>query len=326
MLLVVAATLGVPELRSPGNVMFGTGMLAAALSLFAFQVLQHRIPQTVEELRRREVFVGPGESSQGRLRRIIEDLDGWLNHRLQYLLGVIFTLLVFLWFPFRYLGSGVVAFGLAIELVVAFFIGLLAWRMLVTGGFVFELGQQRRIRPQLEHPDRCGGLEPLGNLCLWNALVISAAGAFLGAWIVIGPFTPYASLATAYQPLFTRLLLIPLAIAFGSFFLPLWMVHRAMLASRAERWRDLGSLGKRIDDLAAGMLKTDEGTPPAKMQENAARLKVMREIYDQNRQLPSWPFNPGTLTKFVTAQALPVVGLVSQLAKLPFKNILGIGS
>jgi hypothetical protein len=324
MLVVVAATLSIPQLRSPGNVMFSTGMLAAAASLFAFQVLQRRIPETVDELWRREVLLGSAEPAQQGPWHLAETLDQWLNHWLQYLSGTIFVGLVFVWFPLRNLVYRSVVFGLAIELVAAFFVGLLVWRMLVTGGFVFELGRQRRIRPQLEHPDHCGGLEPVGNLCLWNALVVSAAGAYLGAWIVLGPLTPYASAAFAYRSLFTRLLLIPLAIAFGSFFLPLWEVHRVMLASRANRWRDLGSLGRSIDDLAAEMLRPEAITAPAVMQEKAARLKVMRDIYDQNRHLPTWPFNPGTLTKFVTAQALPVVGLVSQVAKLPLKNILGI--
>src|SRR2546428_12960101 len=148
--------------------MFGTGMLAAALSLFAFQVLQHRIPETVEELGRRKVLIVPDESARdGRLREVTENLAYWMNHRLQYLSGVIFALLVFLWFPLRYLWAVLIVFGLLVELVVAFFVGLLAWRMLVTGAFVWGLGRQHRIRPQLDHPVHCGGPRAMGQSRLW---------------------------------------------------------------------------------------------------------------------------------------------------------------
>ncbi len=94
------------------------------------------------------------------------------------------------------------------EHFIAFIIGLMAWRMLVIGVQVWKLGKRFDLNPQLGHPDTCGGLEPLGNLCLWNALILALPGVFLGGWIILGPSTKYGDI---YTSLFYKLLILPVS-------------------------------------------------------------------------------------------------------------------
>ena len=65
-------------------------------------------------------------------------------------------------------------------------IGLMAWRMAVVTYMIREIGKRFELSIQFGNPDKCGGLESLGNLCLWNSLVMSIPGLYItGSFILI---------------------------------------------------------------------------------------------------------------------------------------------
>ncbi len=196
--------------------------------------------------------------------------------------------------------------GFFAEPLLGLIIGLVAWRMIIVGLYIWQFGRRFDLTPQLGHPDGSGGLAPLGNLCLWNALIITIPALHLGGWIIAAPsFPQYAH----WPPLLIRLLPVPMAGAAISFFLPLWSVHRIMLAKRAEIQRQLDQLGQSINHLArellegAGHLDEDEGEKKAK------RLEVFRRIYQQYQNIPVWPINARILRRFIGSQIIPLLGL-----------------
>ena len=316
MLLVILVVFATPPLRVAANVMFASGIAAAALSLFAFQTLLGRLVPTFSDLWDQMILGEGGPQPSPQREQFLRDLRARLNHRAQFVLAIAFALLVFTWYPLDFSSEPLRVPGLVIELAAAFLIGAMVWRMLIIGVTVWQLGSRLRVKPQLEHPDQCGGLEPLGGLCFWNALIISMAGIYLGGWLIIGPSTPpeYASLARYYRSLFTWLLLVPL-------FLPLWSLHQAMVRERMRVWKQLAGLGSMIDELANAVVSRADRAEPRSITEVAARLSVMRDVYQQYRKLPVWPFNVGTLLRFLTAQVVPLVGLASQVANLPIPRI-----
>lgn len=341
--LLLVAIAGLAVTRDPGELMFASGLVAAALSLFAFRVLIRRIRETFEELWHRGIVEVAGEregtgpldrlpdpvaenaatSSMGR-EDFLQELDKRLNHPGQLPLAIAFALLPLIWLPFEDRTSPEFLVIVLLELLSAYTIGLMAWRMVMTGLHVRRLGKRHRVIPQLEHPDQCGGLEPLGNLCLWNALIVSVGGMYLGGWIIIlGPHTPFPGLASAYRTLFSWLLVIPVVVAAIGFFLPLWSVHQIMVQRRAELRQQLAVLGRNIDRLAMKALREADRAESEQFSEIAGRLNLMRDIYRRNQRMPVWPFNMTTLMKFVTAQALPVIGLITQVVGLPFKALFG---
>jgi hypothetical protein len=173
-------------------------------------------------------------------------------------MGLLFTLLVFTW-----------DWSSVIEFFIAFVIGLMAWRMIVISYTIYRLGKKFCLKPQLEHDDGCGGLEPLGNLCLWNMLIVAIPGIFLGGWIIVGQSAiysllseSYTLLAKYYTPLFFKLLMIPLAYAIISFVLPLWSVHHAMESSKEAKQRELDQLSYEIDQLEAKLLSQVDKLDP----------------------------------------------------------------
>ena len=94
-----------------------------------------------------------------------------------------------------------------------------------------------------------------------------------------------------------------------------------MVRERMRVWKQLAGLGSMIDELANAVVSRADRAEPRSITEVAARLSVMRDVYQQYRKLPVWPFNVGTLLRFLTAQVVPLVGLASQVANLPIPRI-----
>jgi hypothetical protein len=347
------------------DTMFISGSIAAALSLFAFQILMRRIPETLGTIWNRNLIAArpgkdtgdagltdeaPGSTAvpsnpaplEGQYRTFVEDVEGLLNHPGQWLMALFFVLLVGTWTflsqgevenmtriirillsrsgfipgPGSFLVMPFTSFVIGLEALSGFIIGLMAWRMIVVGIQVWRLGKRFDLTPQLGHPDRCGGFEPLGYLCLWNALIVSIAAVFLGGWIIFGPGTGYER----FIPLFYKLLLVPIAAALASFFLPLLGVHQEMVAKWAVVRRQLDQLSQNINELSGKMLDQANELEPGEGEKMARKLDLMRQIYQQNEHYPVWPFNLGILIRFISAQAVPVLTLVG-LAE-PIRNIV----
>jgi hypothetical protein len=323
-----------------GIVMYSTGMTAAALSLITFQILLRRIPETLRALWSRNIVGHKPESTAGQGQRVedasetetaerpapsdslqvayqsfVQDVEKLLNHPGQWALGLFFTLLVLTWaatYPAirsTSVAGAIVYLGLVVQFLIALVIGSMAWRMVVIAVQIWRLGKRFDISPRLGHPDQCGGLEPLGNLCLLNALVVSIAGIFLGGWIIFGPSTPYRALADFYAPLYTKLLLVPLILAIIGFFLPLWSVHQAMVAKRAEVQLQLDQLARTINDLERKLLEQVDELEPDQGEKTVKELKLLKEIYERNQHYPVWPFNTRILIRFATSQSVPILGI-----------------
>jgi hypothetical protein len=312
--------------REAGTVMYVTGLAAASLSLFAFHHLMKLLPQTFHTLWNRKVIANRTlktsteanlSSLENQYAEYIDKLRSLMNHWGQWAMGLLFTLLVFTW-----------DWSSVIEFFIAFVIGLMAWRMIVISYSIFRLGKKFCLKPQSEHDDGCGGLEPLGNLCLWNILIVAIPGIFLGGWIIVGQSAKYSllsesytSLAGYYTPLFLRLLLIPLAYAIISFVLPLWSVHHAMESSREVKQQELDQLSYEIDQLEAKLLSQVDKLDPQESEKMIKKLELMQQTYQKNRSIPVWPFNTRIIVKFATSQAVPVLGLTG--LSQPILKVIG---
>ena len=307
-------------LNISGREMFSTGLFAAALALFAFEISMNRISTIFGTLWRRGSIANSGNNG-GRpaspqknkdailaYHHFMKEVEDQLNSRTQWIMAVLFGALVFSWFPFsRTGGRPIYLFGLGAEVVIAFFIGFVVWRMVSTGWHVWRLPKRFEFEVQVLHPDQCGGLEPLGNLCLWNALIIAVAGIFLGGWISIGPTTPFAYYALRYIPLFQVLLIVPIILSLIVFILPLWNTHVVMTRKRDEIQIRLDELAKSIYAESTFLLDETHHLNSMEGEERNKHLNLMRDIYSQHQKIPTWPMNTNIVTKFAVAQALPVL-------------------
>jgi ABC-type proline/glycine betaine transport system permease subunit len=194
--------------------------------------------------------------------------------------------------------------GLTIEPFLGFIMGLIAWRMIITGSFLRRLGKEFDLTPRLQHHDKCGGLEPLGNLSLMNALIISIWGVFLGGWIILGSSEKYSF----YAPMYQALLIVPIAMAVLSFILPLWSIHKVMALKRLILEKQLNIIMHRIHDIEKRRLDAASGlvSTPKNPAEDLEHLKA---IHAANQIYPTWPFNYRILLAFASSQCVPLLGL-----------------
>ncbi|WP_129582645.1 hypothetical protein [Methanolobus psychrotolerans] len=202
-----------------GRIMYITGLLTAAMSLFAFQILMQKIPRTFKTIWDRKIVIECESASpdveqetglpdehekitgrnhlEMKYLEFIRNLEKLVNNPFQFLSGIFFSLFVLTW---QYSSKG--------EFLIAFIIGIMAWKMTITAIYVWKIGKYFCIEPQLGHADKCGGLSPLGELCLWNALIVTIPAIYLGSWIVIGmitePQTAYFIIFAKYSELFFK--------------------------------------------------------------------------------------------------------------------------
>jgi hypothetical protein len=333
--------------------MLTTGIIAAALSLLAFQYLMELVPKSLDAICNRGVLTLRRSSDEARTaeltscsqppvllsqcRNFIEDFDRLINHPYgQWSMAIFFALLgliiaIFNWSagdpniirmwrwetlnPF--LEGGIIMYrvGRLLEFVIDIFIGLIigfmAWRMVVIGYEVWKVGQKFDVVPKPRHPDNSGGLSPLGNLCLWNALIITIPTIFLGGWIILLARTDYFSGHVGYEyyvTFFLALLPIPIAFAFIGFFFPLWQIHQLMAQKKAEMEREQIGVWYQIDRLDHELLNPD--TVPEDFDTKASKLEKMQEVYARSLQYPVWPFNLGIILTFLISQSVPILSLV----------------
>jgi hypothetical protein len=201
--------------------------------------------------------------------------------------------------------------GFIVGPLIGFLLGLIAWRMIAIGVQISRVDKKFDLVPRLKDPDKCGGLEPLGNLCLHNAKILGVWGAFLVLWIIIGP--NYANISI-FIPCIKYLLALPFLLALASFFYPLWGVHMAMLEKKAEMGANLDQIARIINELARKRLNSachldhigEEGKHLSGWVDDQEKLQ---NIYEESAKMPVWPINYQILFKLLTTQALPVLGL-----------------
>ena len=182
---------------------------------------------------------------------------------------------------------------LPIDFFVASLIGLAAWRMFVVSFYIAKLGRDFNLHPLIGHPDKCGGLEPLGKLCLYNALIISIWGIYLGLWIIFG--TTFSE-GQFYRPLHILELTVPISLRIIIFFLPLWKVHNMMSQKRYEVHSRLDPVGSKIDQISQNLMEIGENLDSAQGKAFLEEAEALHKI-SPDRRLPTWPVNKDLLIK-----------------------------
>jgi hypothetical protein len=152
------------------------------------------------------------------------------------------------------------------------------------------------------HPDKAGGLQPVGRLGLRNQYALTACGLnIVAAMAVVHIF-----LNGQYNHLQIGLLIGALIVAYlilgpAIFMGPLLPFRQGMLRSKAQLMSKVAlRLRIKLDDLYARMAS---GEITAEDEESIQRLRRLDAVIDE---LPVWPFDAPTLRKFLTAYVLPI--------------------
>ncbi len=168
--------------------------------------------------------------------------------------------------------------------------------------FLKDLVVHAQIRVLPFHPDRSGGLRPVGHLGLRNQYGLTVCGvnmvllAFVSLHYLEVPPSLYALIVTAAV---AYLILGPVV-----FMGPLLPFRAGMLRTKTELMSEVAQrlrleLDRLRQLLAAGQITKED-------EELVDRLRKVGLVIDG---LPVWPFDIGTLRKFLTAYIVPLVSV-----------------
>ena len=169
--------------------------------------------------------------------------------------------------------------------------------------FLASLVRQGHIRMLPFHPDHCGGLRPVGRLGLRNQYGLTVFGINVVLFLLT---------ARAYQALPPVHALIAVTIVgylvVGPlvFLGPLAPFRSGMVRTKGDL---LGEVAARLRlELQRLRKEISHGVITREDEELIDRLRKIGSVIDE---LPVWPFDSGTLLRFVTAYLLPLLSAVA---------------
>ena len=176
-------------------------------------------------------------------------------------------------------------------------------RLICVSLFLKDLVSHATLRLLPFHPDRSGGLRPMGQLGLRNQYGLTVFGLNVVSLVTI------SSLYLAVpRTLFGLILAAGIAyVVLGPlvFMGPLLPFRAGMLRTKNELMSEVAQrLRLELQRLRSQLTKGQIS------QEDEALIDRLRKVGGVIDELPVWPFDANTLRKFLTAYILPVLGAV----------------
>lgn len=228
----------------------------------------------------------------------------WITGHLPYTLGT--------WFG----GSGLVvkllttvvnAVSLFVPAVgVGYAIGVGAWKSIVTGLYVSRFSKTFDLTIRSSHPDKAGGLRPLGDLILAMAAILIVAS------LALSGLTVYAGhIAFANTQVFARIFLgLVFVLSLIAFFLPLLNAHERMVAEKRNLQSLLVEISRRIAELERSVQTDLRQMDYNKRQQAFNEIDSLTELYRRTARTPTWPFDRDIFLMFATPQVVSLLSLV----------------
>lgn len=157
------------------------------------------------------------------------------------------------------------------------------------------------------HPDKCGGLSPIGRMGLRNQYVLMIFGLNLVLFVMV-------SLLFLEIPPSLYRLIAAAAIAyliFGPiiFMAPLLPFRGGMIRNKTDLMRAVAQrLRVELQRLHAQL---NSGPIPPISKEDEELIDRLRKIGTIINELPVWPFDAATLRKFLTAYVVPIISSIA---------------
>ena len=309
--------------------------LAVLLAFLLFVRLYDQLPATLRALWDRGCLKSKTNEGlrESEYTAFLEQFDKRLNSVWSWVLGIAFVLLANV-IPFDNVtiqGADWMVLGLA---AFSYFLnGVGLWKLVIVAYTTLRLPVQFRIRVQPAHPDESGGLGPIGDLCFTNALILLGPALYFVAWVAYASspeifsgiseinqqMAPYSN--ALHQGAFHIILLAILACELLVFLLPLYQIHREMVRQAAAHHQGLDALAQRMAALNLRLMANIETLDPAEVRKSMEEMKSLRDMYEHNAQVPTWPFKRSVVLKFLSSQIVPLLSLTG-LAK-PIIDALG---
>jgi hypothetical protein len=205
------------------------------------------------------------------------------------------------------------------SLFCGYFFGVGAWVTYITGVYVKNLAYHFILNIQPSHPDNCGGLRVLGNLCLNMTLPILVGATLLGIFGIGGIIYPGLTRGLIIVPIAANIFLFLFALPLASitFFPPLWNIHREMI-SRKEIYED--EFAVRLEKLEKKMQSSLDRGDLEEAKTTKEEMEIVQVLHPDKIGYPTWPFDRRILLTLLTTQIVPAISLIINLSSIWIKH------
>jgi len=226
---------------------------------------------------------------------------------------------VALWLRVILILDGAVQVGLTAVLA------LVAHRLVTLAVEIIRLARTFDVHLLLQHPDKSGGLGPLGDLCFSIAAIWGVAAVYPTAWLATLFLAPIARplLLLHLTVYFAVLLGLTFTLALATFFVPIYFVHRAMDRARRRMQPHLDALARQVDVLSGQVISATEVLDERRAEELGTKLAAVQQTYAASASLPSWPFDGKVFVKYIGTTVIPLSGITAWLPALVKKMVTG---
>jgi hypothetical protein len=208
------------------------------------------------------------------------------------------------------------------NIVLGYILGAGFWTMIITGVYIRKLTQEFDLNVQPSHPDGCGGVKSLGNFCLRMASPIFIVTTLFGIYSIGSIFFPIIidyERVVQIEAYFTIIVLV-LPLAWVVFFDPIWKIHQTMVAKKNVYEEDaavqIAKLESRIMKLEENIWSSFEKGKLEEAKNSKVELEILRSVYPDKTEYPTWPFDLRTQLTFLSTQIVAIIGLILPLFKL----------
>lgn len=314
-----------------------TGFVAYAAIFFLSGIAIRRASGLIPELWERNIFPIEAKADLGRFSGRLENLANHVLWQVVFFLLSLFIPLTGILLSCtmknasgldllfcNYHEGAIRASKAAFEAVIGIFMTLVAWRVFVAAWGIRSLGSGFDLTPNWHHPDKSGGLLPIGITGFWIAGILAVPAIYLGTWQILCAGTGVAVCGNILRLEsrmlhFQELLLVVIAASLVSFVWPLWTIHRVMVKKRDDLHRgELQAVGQKIHEVSrqiienASLISDRDGDGQKALEENAIlqkKLDALQKTYSDLEHLPVWPFNKETVIQLISTQGIPLLGL-----------------
>jgi hypothetical protein len=196
------------------------------------------------------------------------------------------------------------------------------WMVVWTSIYLRRLTNHFDLQVIPSHPDKCGGLSPLGDICLQTAMMVIIGTLVAGYWGIAARWLSQIELVDPVLKALVRLphqeitgIFLTIATAVGlimgtwAFIYPLLGIHGDMKKQKAELAQKLGAIAIKLKQELDTALETQKVDTVDEAQTN---LEKLQNTYSVLQNYPQWPIDRSLFLRFITPQLFSVLALFIQ--------------